>query len=251
MDLEENEYFISQFGEQKWHTMLALVTKIEKFIDYTFLNKSFIIRSLLLHADKQEKMFFETYEFLGDSILNLVISEFLVNSLHLQSPNELTNIKSKLTKNSYLAHIASNSPLKELENLYEVALSEKNISDSLESLLGAMYIDMKFQKDKIKPIILKMIDVDSLNFSELLREENLKDKKSLLNEWVLKTYGGEVSINYPYDNRGSPHKPIFYVGLKLISKDGSILYQEEKDGPFERLKDGEVAMSSKFLKKIP
>ena len=83
-------------------------------------------------------MFFETYEFLGDSILNLVISEYLVNFLHLQSPNELTKVKSKITKNSYLAQIASNSPLKELEKLYEVNLSEKYLSDSLESLLGAI-----------------------------------------------------------------------------------------------------------------
>ena len=251
MVLEEQEYFISQFGEVKWHIMLALVTKIQIFIDYTFSNKSFIIRSLFLHVDKQEKMFFETYEFLGDSILNLVISEYLVNSLHLQSPNELTKVKSKLTKNSYLAQIASNSPLKQLENLYEEVLSEKNLSDSLESLLGAIYIDMQFQKDKIKPIILKMIDVDNLNFSELLREENLKDKKSLLNEWVLKTYGGEVSINYPFENRELPHKPLFYVRLRLVSNDGSILYQEEEDGPFERLKEGELAISDKFLKKIP
>ena len=200
MDFEQQDNFVTQFGELKWHALLALVTKIEKFIDYRFLNKSYIIRSLFLRADKQEKMFFETYEFLGDSILNLVISEYLVNFLHLQSPNELTKVKSKITKNSYLAQIASNSPLKELEKLYEVNLSEKYLSDSLESLLGAIYIDMGLHKDKIKPIILKMIDVDNLNFSELLLEENLKDKKSLLNEWVLKTYGGEVSINYPFEN---------------------------------------------------
>ena len=89
-----------------------------------------------------------------------------------------------------------------------------------------------------------------MNFAELLLGENLIDKKSQLNEWNLKTFNGDVLLKYPFENKGLPHKPKFYVGLELIAKDGKVIHQEDKIGPFVRLKDGEIAISEKFLSKI-
>ena len=159
-----------------------------------------------------------------------------------------------MTKNSYLASLSKGEPfslpLKQFEDLFEITLTEKHLSDAFEAILGALYIDMDYDKNKIKPIILDMIKIQELNIDEMLLKENLKDKKSLLNEWTQKEYGGEVTITYPYTNKGSDHKPQFYVGLQLINKDGKVIFYEDEIGPFDRLKDGEVAVSEKFLSKI-
>ena len=69
-------------------------------------------------------------------------------------------------------------------------------------------------------------------------------------EWTQKTYNGESTIKYPYINKGQPHRPLFYVGLKIVSKEGKILHQVNEIGPFDRLKDGEIAISEKFLNEI-
>lgn len=242
--------FIDIYKTDTWSRFLDLSQEIEKIIDYTFKNKEYLLQSLIVRAENIDKSSFETFEFLGDAILNLVISEYLVSALKLKTPNDLTKLRSLLTKNAQLAIIAENLPIKDLEKLFGAELTEKHLSDSFESLLGAMFLDMEFDKERIKPIILNLLDIEKTDFTDLLLEENLKDKKSQLNEWIQKTYNGEVTVKYPYVNEGLQHKPKFYVGLELISKNDKIIHEEEKIGPFSKLKDGEVAIADHFLKKI-
>lgn len=248
-ELLEDE-FIQQFGELKWHVLENLMNELEGFLNYSFKDRTYFIRSLLLLGDLPDRIYFQTYEFLGDSVLNLIISEYLTDVAKLLSPNNLTKIKAFLSRNSNLAQIASKTSLNKLSELYDMTITEKHLSDCLESILGALYIDTNYNKDAIKPIILNLLEIDTIDIPNLLEENVHIDKKSQLNEWNLKTYNGEVKVNYPFENKGPPHKPKFYVGLELISKDGSVLFEEKKIGPFDRLKDGEIAIAEKFLNKI-
>lgn len=254
MDKSTSKEFINKWGEAKWGKMLDLMREIEDHLKYKFMDIENLLQALIVRGDLLDKQHFEMQEFLGDSILNLIISEYLIDNFNLKKPEELTRIKSMMTKNSYLASLSKSEPfsvpVKKIEDLFEITLTEKHLSDAFEAILGAIYIDLGYDKNKIKPIILEMIKIKDLNIEELLLKENLKDKKSLLNEWTQKEYGGEVSVTYPYHNKGSDHKPRFYVGLQLKSKDGKIIFQEDEIGPFDRLKDGEVAVSEKFLLKI-
>ncbi len=250
MNGELQNNIVANYGENLWLRFLALSEEIEKVIEYSFKNKEYLLQSLLVRAENIDKTSFETFEFIGDAILNLIISEYLVSTLKLKTPNILTKLRSLLTKNSQLATIAENLPIKDLEGLFETELTEKHLSDSFESLIGAIFLDMNYDTEKIKPLILNLLGIEKTNFADLLLEENLKDKKSQLNEWIQKTYNGDVIIKYPYINEGLQHKPKFYVGLELISKNDEIIHEEEKIGPFSKLKDGEIAIADRFLKKM-
>lgn len=248
-ELLEDE-FIQQFGELKWHVLENLMNELEEFLNYSFTDRDYFIRSLLLLGNLPDRLYFETYEFLGDSVLNLIISEYLTAVVKLRTPNNLTKIKAFLSRNSNLAQIASKTSLAKLSELYDMTITEKHLSDCLESILGALYIDTNYNKDTIKPIILHLLEIDSIDIPNLLEENIHIDKKTQLNEWNLKTYNGDVKVTYPFENRGPPHKPKFYVGLELIDKDGRIIFEEKKIGPFDRLKDGESAIAEIFLNKL-
>ena len=254
MDKSTSREFINKWGLDKWDKMVKIMNEIEDHLKYTFIDKDNLLQALIVRGDLLDKQHFEMQEFLGDSILNLIISEYLIDNFNLKKPEELTRIKSMMTKNSYLASLSKEKPfslpLKQFEDLFEITLTEKHLSDAFEAILGALYIDMNFDKNKIKPIILEIIKIQDVNIDEMLLKENLKDKKSLLNEWTQKEYGGEVTIMYPYTNKGSDHRPKFYVGLQLTNKEGKVIFQEDKIGPYDRLKDGEIAISEKFLLKI-
>ncbi len=242
--------FIDKFGEVKWQLLENLMLDLEEYLDYSFKNRIHLFRSLLLLGDMPDRIYFETYEFLGDSVLSLIISEYLIDFEKLETPNNLTKVKSFIIKNSNLAQVARKTHLPNLSNVYDMTITEKHLSDCLESIFGAIYIDMNYNKDKIKPVILKLLKIDQIDIPNLLEENVHIDKKSLLNEWNLKTYNGDVKINYPFISKGPPHKPQFFVGLELIAKDGTIRHKEEMIGPYDRLKDGEIAISEKFLNKI-
>lgn len=250
MTEEFEKIFIGFYGEEVWKKFQNLSKEIEQEIGYSFKNKKNLYLSLLVRAESLDRSPFEIFEFLGDAILSLIIAEYLVSTLKLKTPNDLTKLRSLLTNNSYLAQISSSLSIKKLAELFKSELTDKHLSDTFESILGAIFFDLEFDKKKIHPIILQLMKIEQINFSEMLLEENLKDKKSQLNEWVQKTYSGDVTVNYPFEREGPDHKPRFYVGLELLSKDSEIIHEEKKIGPFPKLKDGEIAVSELFLKKI-
>ena len=251
MSEEFKKLFISFYGEIKWQKFHDLSNEIEIEIGYTFKTKKNLYQALIVRAESLDRGPFEIFEFLGDAILSLIIAEFLVTTLKLKTPNDLTKLRSLLTNNSYLAEVSSSLPIKKIKEIFESELTEKHLSDTFESILGAVFFDLEFNKMKIKPIILQLIKIEKIDFTEMLLEENLKDKKSQLNEWVQKTYSGEVTVNYPFEREGPDHKPAFYVGLELKSKDNITIHEEKKIGPFPKLKDGELAIADLFMKKIP
>lgn len=252
MKSEIKDSFIKQWGIEKWNKIVDLAHDMEIFLHYKFRNQENLLRPFMIKKDILDNHYFEIIEFLGDSILNLVVSEYLIEKFKLKKPEELTRIKSMLTKNSYLASLSKALPLKDLERIFddEIILTKKNYSDCVESILGAMYIDMEYNKEEIKPIILNLIKIEKLPINEIIITNNLKDTKSMLNEWVQKEYEGNVIINYPYRTEGPDHKLQFYVGLQLKRKDGKIIFQEDETGPFDRLKDGEYSVSENFLLKL-
>lgn len=96
----------------------------------------------------------ERLEFLGDSVLKLLISEHLYHNSK-DPEGEMTTIRSKIEKQDTLASIAKNIGLKE-----HILMSEgdkkltgdgesKILADSLEAIIGAIYIDQGLEKTRV------------------------------------------------------------------------------------------------------
>lgn len=127
----------------------------------------------------------ERFEFLGDSILNLVIAEALFFRFPNASEGDLSRLRASLVRGDTLADIASEMELGAHLNLGEGELKSGGfrrpsiLADAVEAIIGAIYLDASM--DVAKNVVL-------LWFAERLQNISLvsseKDPKTQLQEWL-------------------------------------------------------------------
>ena len=187
------------------------LTKLEKKINLRFKNKD-LIKKGLTHKSYNSIDNYEKLEFLGDRVLGLVISEKLLEIF----PNEKEGILDKkfaslVNKNKcfQIAKVINleNFILTSNNNKKNIKIADKIISDSLEALIGALFIDQGL--NVVKKFILSLwkdhIDASSITFV---------DAKTQLQEYSLKKYK-KLPIYRLLENSGPRHKPIIKVSVKL------------------------------------
>lgn len=81
---------------------------------------------------------YEAYEFIGDSVLSLVVSNIIYN-MGVRSPDIMTKVRSLVTKNSTLACMVTSIGL-DKRVLGNGKLTEKGKADIFESIIGAVYV---------------------------------------------------------------------------------------------------------------
>ena len=127
----------------------------EKFIKQAFIHRSY------LNECKTQKESNERLEFLGDSILSFLVSDFLYRKYPNITEGELTNLRSSVVKTSTLAAISSDLQLGELLLLSkgeEDGGGRKNTSilaDTFEAFLGAVFLDLGLPS--VKKILEQLI----------------------------------------------------------------------------------------------
>ena len=134
------------------------INNFEKIIKYTFINKNNLILSLIHPSYLKEKKLkkndiisnFERLEFLGDRVLGLVIASLIFNKFKEFNEGSLTKKFSYLVKKDFLYKIAIEINIdKFLKYTFKKENSRMNISilaDSVESLIGGIYIDGGYDK---------------------------------------------------------------------------------------------------------
>ncbi|MCK4415594.1 MAG: hypothetical protein KAU84_00430 [Thermoplasmatales archaeon] len=138
---------------------------LQKKIGYTFSNKKLLEESLTHKTYAFEANipleYNERLEFLGDSILNFIVAEQLYKSNRYFSEGELTRRRSIGVNNNFLANKAKNLGIGKFlllgkgEIKQNGASNRTNLANSLEALIGAVYLDSdmnavrKFILDKI------------------------------------------------------------------------------------------------------
>ena len=153
----------------------------------------------------------EAYEFLGDAVLELVISEELFRRCAQNGEGALTKYRQKLVCESTLARIASELSLGDFLN---VASSEENtdlrsrpkvLADAFEALIAAVYIDAGARGDveSAKNVILNIFEKE---ITSVMLQGNM-DYKSMLQQFVEKNSGSE--LRYEYSSAGPEHKKSF------------------------------------------
>ena len=219
--------------------MTINIIKFEKKIGVSFKDKNLLIKSLTHKSynfiDNNEKL-----EFLGDRVLGLIISKKLLEIFpndkegvldkklaSLVNRNKCCEISKKFNLQNYL--ITGN--VKSKKNIIE----DKIISDALEALIGAIYIDQGLNgADKFVTKFWK--NYLTLNMT------NQIDSKTKLQEYSLKKY--KVLPKYKlFSNTGPHHKPIFKIGVSVPNSKICFAIGNSK-------KDAEQKAAKILLKKI-
>lgn len=196
------------------------VEELQKRIGYTFQNpmllKQAITHSSFTNEQKINKYGdYERLEFLGDAVLELVSSEFLFG---LQPPvpeGTMTKLRASYVCEVALAFCARDLLL---GNFIRLGKGEEQnggrkrdsiISDVMEALIGAMYIDggMEQAKTFIHRFIL----------SDLEDKQLFYDSKSILQETVQKTYHAQITYEILRE-AGPEHDKEFVVQVLLDGK---------------------------------
>lgn len=219
--------------------------KLEKKIGITFNDRArfqqvFIHKSYLNECKKPEVKDNERLEFLGDAVLELVVTEFLFKN-YPNPEGELTNWRSALVKGAHLAHIARELQLGDyliLSNGEENSGGRKKsyiLANTFEALLGAIYLDFGYEKSR--EFISKFLII----YLEEILEKGLHiDPKSKLQE--LAQDRENVTPQYRLlSDEGPDHDKVFtmgvYLGAELVgSGKGSSKQSAEQEAALDGLK---------------
>ena len=176
--------------------------------------QAFIHRSYLQVLNDDSVLSNERLEFLGDSILGMVVAEYLF-SLHTHIPEgELTKMRSWLVNSSSLTICAKKLGLEKFIMMsYSAEKSLENgsvsiLANTLEAIIGAIYLDSGFEAAK-KFIINSLLPIE-MNYS-VMRDTNYK---SILLEKV-QAKGTESPKYLVLDEEGPDHDKMFTVGVYI------------------------------------
>src|SRR6266850_1453735 len=138
------------WGEKKFRTIDF--RKLERALQYTIRDKQ-LFREALSHRsylqviEEEDAVSNERLEFLGDSVLNLVVAEYLYNRDRAAAEGELTKIRSRLVNRKALSIYARELRLSDFLLMSPSASQvagkgmETILSDAFEAIIGAIYLD--------------------------------------------------------------------------------------------------------------
>ncbi len=148
-----------------------------KFNDKELLKRSLTHRSFLNENREEELKNNERLEFLGDAVLELVISEYLFNEYPDRPEGELTSFRAAVVKTDSLAKISKKLGIGEFllmskgEEMTGGRDKEFLLANTFEAIVGALYIDQGYEACKkfltkhlipqISTIVKYRLDIDS------------------------------------------------------------------------------------------
>jgi ribonuclease-3 len=158
---------------------------------YRFRDPSLLVAALVhrsyhaTSADEAANRSNERMEFLGDSVLSLVVNEYLYNQYPAKSEGELTKMKSVVVSKQVLAHLAKRIQLGKFvllsDNAQRAGVSEMEsvLADTLEAVFGAVFLDGGFLA--ARTCILGVLPDD---LTDVVYQEGTINYKSLLQEYI-------------------------------------------------------------------
>jgi ribonuclease-3 len=203
---------------------------------------AFIHRSASFNLPDGQRINNERLEFLGDSVLDMVLSDFLFEKYPEASEGFMTKIRSRIVNRDVLNQLAVSMEIHKLlvSNISSGHNTKHLYGDALEALIGALFLDKGFKKTKrffIKNVLDKYLDLNTIISTD-------NDYKSLVFEWVQKnknnlafTYNEE----YDFDMKKSVFTTILCIDKEEYGKgQGASKKEAEQEASrqaWERLKD--------------
>jgi len=201
---------------------LAELNKLQEQLEYTFENQE-LLNTALTHTSyvKGENRAFghnERLEFLGDAVLELIVSEYIFKNNPGMDEGLMTRIRSRAVYENALYDAARGI---ELGKYLLLSHGEEHtggrdkpsiLSDALEAVIGAMFID-----GGIEPAKHFILSFAQSSVQEAIKTITVKDYKTRLQEHVQQSHSGE--LDYKVINISGPdHKRVFTMQVWLAGK---------------------------------
>lgn len=194
---------------------------LERLINYQFNNKQLLKRALshtsYCNEVKSAGESNERLEFLGDSVLSVVVAEYLFSNYKKQQEGDLTKLRASLVCEKALAQFAKEI---ELGRFIMLGRGEQQnggserpsiLSDAFEALLAAMYIDGGMEV--VRPFILKFVEEE---LERLDKTESFHDYKTQLQEIIQRNREEEL-LYVLVAEEGPDHDKRFTIEVRLNS----------------------------------
>ena len=191
------------------------VSSIEKKINYIFHNKDYI-RQAFTHKslDTSPRKNYERLEFLGDAVLDIIVSRELMREFPEGDEGLLTQRRASLVQKPFLATIGhlldlmDHLKIEQSVNLNIEKIADKQLANLFEALIGAMYLD-----GGIEPCRRLILDTIWAHKEEAWKSTNYKGK--------LIEYCHSHEIDNPVflvkDISGPDHQKTFEIQVKIGS----------------------------------
>jgi ribonuclease-3 len=222
------------------------ISKLEKNIGIEFKNEDLLLESLthrsyLNEYPKWRLPHNERLEYLGDAVLELLVSEELFKKFPTYPEGQLTVLRAALVNYQILAKVADGLGL---DDFILLSRGEKKdggkareviLANAIEAVIGAIYLDQGLAPTRnfTRKFVMS-------NLEEVLKTKSYKDAKSELQEIIQEKL--RVTPNYRVLGESGPaHKRIFtmgvYFGDELIAEGSGASKQEaELEAAKEALK---------------
>lgn len=202
------------------------LSDLEKKLFYHFFDPTLLETALChsswAHEQASETRDNERLEFLGDAVLNMVISHILMTRFPELKEGELSRIRASLVNENRLAIVAKSIQLGEFvqlgkgESKSNGSKKKSILADTFEALVAAVYLDGGFSR------VYEVIDIHfSSHFDTIEKNTPLFDYKSLLQELAQNKYH-QVPLYKTIGTEGPDHDKTFHVVLDIcdIQADG-------------------------------
>lgn len=202
--------------------MPLTLDQFQKDLGVTFKNKellrqAFIHRSYINEAGNPQLAHNERLEFLGDAVLELVVTEYLYKNF-TNPEGELTNWRSSIVKGEVLAQVAARLSLGEL--LFLSRGEEKSggrersliLANTFEALVGALYLDHGYD------VAAKFISANVIALlPDIIANKLYVDPKSHLQELSQEKFSATPEYRVHQED-GPDHSKVFVVGVYAKTK---------------------------------
>jgi ribonuclease-3 len=187
-------------------------TKIT-FKDKNLLKQAFVHRSYINENPGEGLFHNERLEFLGDAVLELIVTDYLYKKFPTHTEGELTSLRSALVNAVIISEVASAMGMNDFLLLSKGESKDNGkarqyiLANTFEAVIGAIYLDQgyeeanKFVTDSLLP-----------NTDEIVNKKLWRDAKSLVQEKA-QEFAGVTPAYKVMEEAGPDHDKHFTVGI--------------------------------------
>ncbi|MBN2396629.1 MAG: ribonuclease III [Candidatus Atribacteria bacterium] len=208
-----------------------------------FLGKALTHSSCYHKKEEKDSNYFQRLEFLGDSVFNLSVSEYLYKKFPFFSEGKLSKLKSVIISQTYLVKFAEYIHLNKYIILGKSVdlVRERGkfsiLADCMEACIGAIYLDSGFISSR--KVVYGLIDNVC---KDLINEKTIQDYKTLLQEKTQRQFNCLPDYRLTKEE-GMEHQKVFYIEVIIDKK----VYGK---GSGKNKKEAEQAAACEALDKI-
>ena len=209
---------------------------LEKKINYSFKNKIYL-STALTHSSKSKNNN-ERLEYLGDAVINLAISDYLIKNFTDLDEGSLSILRSNLVSRATLSKVASQLGLESYLKIGKSLLNQENkkisiYGNAFEAIIGGIYLDKDFSQ--AASVVVNLLEKEI----ESLKKNKTKDKKTLLQEELQQRKVDLPVYKLNYENEESFNVICEVRELDLLS-----------EGQGKNKKEAEQNAAANLLKKL-